>query len=354
MKCSASPDADSPVCVEELGAAAAAEWDAFVLSQEGAALYHRYALRDVVRDVFDRETHYLAARSKGAITGVLPLVRLRSRLFGDFLVSLPYFNYGGVLAATPRAGRALLDAAVGLATRLGVTHIELRHRENLFEDAPVRTDKVTLLLRLPGSAAELWKALTPKVRAQVRRPEKEGATTRLGGLELVEEFYGVFSENMRDLGTPVYPRRFFSRVLQAFPEEARIFTVHMAGAPAAAGLVMGDGRTLEIPWASSLRRANPSGVNMLLYWRILEFACERGYSCFDFGRCTVDSGTYRFKKQWGAQPLQLFWHYWLRDGGEPPRLNHANPRFELAVAAWRRLPLAVANRLGPLLIRNLP
>jgi FemAB-related protein (PEP-CTERM system-associated) len=353
MTSSASPES---FIVDEVdcGAAGAAEWDGFVGTQQSAALYHRYAWRDVVRDVFGRETHYLLARSSSGIEGVLPLARLRSRLFGDFLVSLPYFNYGGVLAATPRARDTLLDAAVRLAVSLGVGHVELRHRENLCDAMPVRTDKVTLLLPLACGSEALWKRLSSKVRAQIRRPQKEGAAGDVGGPELLDEFYEVFAENMRDLGTPVYPRRFFARILRAFPAEARICVVRLAGRPVAAGFVIGDGRTLEIPWASSLRRANPLGVNMLLYWRILEFACERGYAVFDFGRCTVDSGTYRFKRQWGAEPQQLYWHYWLRDGGELPRLNHANPRFGLAVAAWRRLPLVVANRLGPLLVRNLP
>ena len=343
-----------PIRVERLDDREAGQWDAFVEASDAAAFYHRYAWREVIRGVSGGETYYLAARSGGAIRGVLPLARLKSRLFGDFLVSLPYFNYGGVLAESPGVAQCLLDDAQALARELGVSHLELRHRSNLFGDCPVRTDKVTLLLDLPGSADALWKGFTPKVRAQVRRPQKEGATGASGGLELLAEFYAVFAENMRDLGTPVYPQHFFRRILETFPDEARIFVVRLGGSPVAAGFVIGDGRRLEIPWASSLRRANPFGVNMLLYWHILEFACQQGYATFDFGRCTADGGAYRFKKQWGAEPEQLYWHYWTRDGGEPPRLNHSNPRFELAVAAWRRLPLSVANRLGPLLIRTLP
>jgi len=159
---------------------------------------------------------------------------------------------------------------------------------------------------------------------------------------------------MRDLGTPVYPRSLFAAALSEFPQETRIFVVRHAGGPAAAGFVLGNRGTLEIPWASSLRRFNALGVNMLLYWAVLEYACAAGYRRFDFGRSTVDSGTYRFKRQWGAQPEQLHWHYWMRDGGAPPVLNHSNPKFKLAVSAWQRLPLSVANRIGPLVARNLP
>jgi FemAB-related protein (PEP-CTERM system-associated) len=347
-------DANGQTGIELLGDEAAAEWDAYAMSAPGASFYHRYRWRNVIRDVFDRDTFYFAARQGGRLCGVLPVVRLKSRFFGDFLISMPYLNYGGVVGDSAEIEQQLIARGSQLAQELGVAHLELRHRQPKSESLPVRTDKVTMLLDLPASAEALMKTLPSKLRSQVKRPQKEGAVAEHGGAELLNDFYAVFAENMRDLGTPVYPRRFFAAMLSAFPLETRIFVVRLAGAPVAAGFVIGDRGVLEIPWASSLRRANGVGVNMLLYWSMLEFACERGYATFDFGRCTVDSGTYRFKKQWGAQASQLYWHYWMREAGEPPRLNHSNPKYEAAVAAWRRLPLAVANRLGPLLIRNLP
>lgn len=340
--------------VEQVGDEAEAAWDAFVASAPGSSIYHRYRWRRVVREVFGRRTVYLAAREGDAVVGVLPIVRLRSALFGDFLVSLPYFNYGGVLGATTDIERELLANAIALATGMGVSHLELRHRKPEAGALPARTDKVSMLLELPPDPAVLLKRLDTKVRSQIKRPLKAGATCVQGRDELLDEFYAVFAENMRDLGTPVYPRNFFRAILQAFPDETRLFVVRLDGRPAAAGFVIADGATLEIPWASSLRRANAVGVNMLLYWSVLEFACRQGHTTFDFGRCTVGGGAFRFKRQWGASPVQLHWHYWMREAGELPRLNHSNPKFELAVAAWRRLPLAVANRLGPLLVRNLP
>jgi FemAB-related protein (PEP-CTERM system-associated) len=331
-----------------------AVWNAFVAATAGASIYHRYEWRDVVRDVFARETTYLAAFEGERIVGVLPLVRLKSPFFGDFLVSLPYFNYGGVLAASAAASEALIAEAALLGGRLGVSHIELRHRANLAASLPSRTDKVTMLLKLPATAEEFSKSVGWKVRGQVKQAQKSGAVGASGGAELIPEFYAVFAENMRDLGTPVYPQRFFERIVAAFPAETRLFVVRQGGAPVAAAFLIADGTTLEIPWASSLRRANSSNVNMLLYFNVLEYACQQGFKTFDFGRCTVDSGTYVFKKKWGAEPEQLYWHYWLRSGGELPRLNHSNPKFEAAVALWQKLPLAIANRLGPYLIRNLP
>jgi serine/alanine adding enzyme len=337
------------------------QWNEFVRSRSEASAYHGYEWRQVVRRVFGCESYYLACwdhedvqSGTRRITGVLPLARLKSALFGDYLVSLPFFNYGGVVAESARESQLLFGAAVDLAKRLGVSHMELRHEANVFPDAPQRSDKVTMILPLPATADALWKSLPSKVRAQVRRPEREGATVDSGGRELVEDFYRVFAENMRDLGTPVYARRFFDTMLQTFPDRTRIFVVRLAGKPVAAGFVLGHAGTLEIPWASSLRHANALGVNMLLYWRILQYACESAYACFDFGRCTADSGTYRFKKQWGAQSRQLHWHYWLRSGDKVPVINHSNPKYRLAIATWQKLPLAVANLLGPMLSRSLP
>ncbi|MGH8309814.1 MAG: FemAB family XrtA/PEP-CTERM system-associated protein, partial [Steroidobacteraceae bacterium] len=315
----------------------------------------RYAWRRVVRSVFGHETFYLAARgSEGDVVGVLPLVRLRSLLFGDFLVSLPYFNYGGVLAQSAGVRARLLGAANDLARRLRVSHLELRHRCSGPESWPVRTDKVAMLLRLPETPEQLWRGLTSKLRAQIKRPLREGATCVFGRAELLDEFYGVFAENMRDLGTPVYAKRLFQTMLATFPESTAIAVVRLKGRPVAAAFTLRHRDTMEVPWASSLRRANGLGVNVHLYWNLLERAVAEGLTVFDFGRSTRDSGAFRFKRQWGAEPEQLYWHYWLRDGTTVPGLSPANPKYRAAIAAWRRLPLPVANWLGPRIVKNLP
>lgn len=330
-------------------------WNAFVAAAPGAELYHDYRWRALIAAVFGHASLYLLARdSAGEVRGVLPLVRLRSRLFGDFLVSLPYFNYGGVLADSPSAALALTEAAGRCARDLGVAHVELRHRANAEFDWPVREDKVSMVLDLPPTEDALWKSFDSKLRAQIRRPEKAGATARFGGAELLEDFYGVFARNMRDLGTPVYPKRLFRAILAAFPKEARVCIVNLADKPVAAGLVLTHRSTMEIPWASSLREANSSSVNMMLYWTVLRAAVAAGCTRFDFGRSSKDSGTYRFKAQWGSLPEQLRWHYWLAAGRTPPQINPGNPKYRLAIALWKKLPLPVANLLGPQLVKNLP
>lgn len=346
---------ESLTSVTTVGEASASQWDAFVDANSAATVYHRWVWRDVVESVFGHETHYLAARAPGGtISGILPLIRLRSFVFGDFMVGLPYFNYGGVLARSSAARDALLEAAIGLARERNCRHVELRQREPLPAHWPARVDKVAMVLALPESPDALWKSLPSKVRTDARRPVRRGVSCEFGGQELLPEFYAVFSENMRDLGTPVYPVIFFRAILKALPANASLVVARHGGRAVAAGLLLEHAGGMEIPWASSLRGFNKLGANMLMYGRVLEHAIVRGCRTFDFGRSTIDSGTYLFKKQWGARPQQLYWNYWLRDAGELPHLRPDNPKYRAAVAVWRRLPLAFANRLGPHLVKYLP
>jgi len=330
-------------------------WDSFVQSRPGASVYHLSRWQGVIESVFGHPLECWGAWSaNGCLLGVLPVVRLRSRLFGDYQVSVPYFNYGGAVGVSAEIEERLMRHAGEAAGELGCSHVEFRDRAAR-DGWTARTDKVAMELALPDDPETLWKALGGKLRAQVRRPLKEeGITVVRGGAGLLDDFYAVFARNMRDLGTPVYPRRFFAAILEAFPERARIVVVRHRATPVAAAFLIDYRRRMEIPWASSVREYNRLGVTMLLYWEVLRLAIERGNQVFDFGRSTVDAGTYRFKKQWGAQPRQLHWHYWLKGGGEPPRLNPDNPKYRLAIRAWQRLPLAVANRLGPMIVKNLP
>lgn len=342
------------VRVTEAGDDAAAEWDGFVSADRGGSLYHAWAWRRHLEAESGQPCHYLLARdARGRVCGVLPLARLKSRLFGDFLVSLPYLNYGGVVAGSPEAEAALTGHAVELARRLRVSHLELREAAPR-DGWPVRTDKVAMLLDLAASEDEQWKALGSKLRAQIRRPLRENPSMRFGGAELVEDFYRVFSRNMRDLGTPVYARGFFERIAADPATGAALAVAYVAGRPAAAGFLVSGAGTTEIPWASSLREWNRTGINMYLYWEILKHCIRRGDRRFDFGRSSVGGGTYRFKAQWGARPKPLFWNYWLAPGRGMPGLTPANPKFSAAIGLWRRLPVWAANRLGPPIVRRLP
>ncbi len=329
------------------------EWDGYVRSRTDVSVYHLSAWRELIESVFGRETYYLAATSQGRFRGILPLVRLKSLAFGDFLVSLPYVSYGGVVADDEDVARRLLDSATELASRLGVEHMELRHTADV-ADLPKRTEKVSMHLALCGDSEERWKKLGAKRRSQIKRPLREGAESEMGGAELVGDFYRVFALKYRDLGVPVYPQKWFRAILERLPDITRVFVVRIDGAPVAASIVIGFNDVLEVPWASSLRSADRFGVNMYLYWCMLKYAEDEGYRIFDFGRSTVDSGTWRFKRQWGAEPVQLYWHYWLRDRDDIPKLNADNPKYQAAVSLWRRLPLWMTTRIGPQIVKNLP
>lgn len=351
--CRAEPPA-TPISVRLFQPSDTDMWDAFVRAQGKASVYHLIGWRTVCEHTFGHECPYLLAEANGHIVGVLPLVRLKSRLFGDFLVSLPYFNYGGVLSTDEHTGQALLQAACDMAQGWGCTHLELRDVAAR-PSWPARTDKVAMWLNLPESSQALWQALGSKVRAQIKKSQTSGLSFHIGGMELLDDFYKVFATHMRDLGTPVYSKRFFANVLKAAPGNPVLVVGRDAGGqPVSVALLLRFGQRMEVPWASTLRRAHGANANMALYWRILTYACEQGCRQFDFGRSTVDAPTYRFKKQWGAMPVPLHWHYWLRDGGELPRLNPDNPKYRLAIGVWKQLPVWLTRLIGPPIVKNLP
>jgi FemAB-related protein (PEP-CTERM system-associated) len=330
-------------------------WNAYVDSHQEATNYHRYGWRDVVEKSFGHPCHYLAAKdNRGAVVGVLPLVFMKSMLFGSFLVSLPFFNYGGMLCDSREIGGALLVEAAKLRKELGAEHVELRHISQWSDEMPSKRHKVTMMLELADDADTQWKGFNAKLRNQVRKAEKSGLTAKVGGSELLEDFYTVFVRNMRDLGTPVYSRKLFAEVLNAFPHHTRIIAVYLEGEPVAAGLITWFRGIVEIPWASSIRDYNPLCPNNLLYWTALQHAMSIGSKSFDFGRSTPGEGTYRFKEQWGAKPVQLNWQYLLPDGASLPELNNKNPKFEMAIKVWQKLPLPITRILGPQIVRNIP
>ena len=329
-------------------------WDRFVHMHPDASGYHTWKWRRVFEEAFGHDTVYLSAHQDGEIVGVLPLVVFRSPLFGRFGVSLPFVNYGGVCARDVAVARALAEAAVRIAAERRLSHIELRHTTRQRPDLPARQHKVGMYLALERDAGRAWEGLDRKVRNQVRKAEKSGCTAEDGGAELLGDFYRVFAHNMRDLGTPVYGRRFFDEVLRAFPGDTRVFVVRVAGEPVAASITVGWRDRLEVPWASSLREYRSQCPNNLLYWRIIEHATESGCRSLDFGRSTPNEGTYHFKAQWGARPEPLYWEYVLRGRSDLPDLSPANPKYRAAIAVWTRLPLAITNFVGPYIVKSIP
>lgn len=333
----------------------AERWDAFVARTTAANHCHLSAWKGIIERAFGHRTYYLLSeKDDGGLDGVLPMVRLQSRLFGDFLVSMPYLNGGGPCADSHATAQELIAAGSRTAADLGAQHLEIRTETPTDYGLRVKSAKVSMRLDLPASADLLWKRFSTKLRTRVRRAQQEPMTVTIGRKEELPAFYEVFCENMRDLGTPVYSQSFFDEILRGLPDTTWVCAVRLNDRPVAAGFLIGFRHTLEIPWGASLRRFNRLGPNMLLYWSLLKFACENGFRVFDFGRSSPDSGTFQFKAQWGATPVPLYWHYWLRDGGPLPDLSPRNPKMQLAIRVWQRLPVAVTKIIGPSIVKNLP
>ena len=333
----------------------ARRWDQFVDAHPEATNYHRWNWKPLIEDIFGWPTFYLAAEETGTIQGVLPLVCLSSRLGVNSLCSMPFLGECGIVSNSKTVEQSLLERAIQLGKELRVEYLELRHRRDRHLGLPAKTNKVTVVLPLDPDSDKMWKALGKKVRTDIRKAIGFGLTAEFGGSELLEDFYAVFSENMRDLGTPVYSPEFFSRILQGFPQGTFICRARYQGKTVAASFLMGYRETLEVKWSSSLRRYLFTKPNMFLYWNLFCFGAQRGYRVFDFGRCTVGSGTHVFKMQWaGAKSIPLYWDYWLSNGNALPEKNRENPKYQLAIRLWQRLPLGVSRRIGPRIVRYFP
>lgn len=349
---------DDDLTVALAGEADRSAWDTFLTSRVSGSGsgsvsgYHEWAWRTVFRRSFGHDCFYLIARrAAGELEGILPLVEVKGLLFGRMLTSLPFVNYGGMVASSEAVAHELIDSAIELARQRGCDHIELRHTRRQFADLPCKQHKVAMQLRLEPN---MWDRIDRKVRNQIRKAQKSGLTAEIGGAEALSDFYAVFARNMRDLGTPVYARRFFEEVLRAFPDRARALIVRLEGKAVAAAVSYRTGATMEVPWASSIRDYNALCPNHILYWKVIESALADGCEILDFGRSTPDEGTYKFKEQWGAAPVPLHWEYCLLRNGHLPDHSPKNPKFRLAIEAWKRCPLWLANTAGPLIVRWIP
>ena len=331
------------------------KWNEFVLNHPDSQCYHLFEWKGIIEQSFGLNSFYLyAVTDDGEICGILPLIFSNSFLFGRFLTSVPFYNYGGILASDNETESALLDQAKTVAKRIRASHIEFRHCKASSLQLQTKTHKVRMVLELPKDPETLWKGFKAKLRSQIKRAQREAMEVKFGGHDLTNDFYTVFSINMRDLGTPVWTDEVFRRAIDTLPGQSKICVVYFDDKPVAAGFLVGFKEYLEIPSASSLRDYNRLSPNMLLYWSVLEYACREGYRYFDFGRSSPDSGTYKFKKQWGALPETLHWQYWLRDGEALPEINPQNPKYAIMINTWQKLPLRLSKIIGPHISRHLP
>lgn len=329
-------------------------WQQFAAGHAGCSHYHRWGWKQVIETSFAWPTFYFMAEEGDRVTGVLPLVLQESRVFGRFLTSLPFLNGGGPAAISRTTEESLVAEAINLARQLQVDHLELRYRTEPQLNLPTKTNKVAVVRPIEADEEEMLRKLPHKVRTDVRKSTKSDLVAEFQGETALDDFYRIFAINMRELGTPVYGRRFFQEVLKVFPSETFICLVRHQGKPIAASFLMGFRETIEAGWSSSLYEYLPLKPNVFLYWKIFSLAGARGYRTFDFGRSSVGSGTHHFKMQWGSREIPLYWAYWLPEGVSLPELNPQNPKYRLAIWLWRHLPLSVTTRLGPRIVRCLP
>lgn len=328
------------------------EWDAYVSQNDQSLFSHLYDWGDILAGVYDLQIFRLVARDRkkhDEIVGLLPLIFFPAPGFDTRLISLPYSDAAGIIADNTRIQEKLLLAALKLAKDLGAVHLELRQSRRLVipeinvsvTHTPNRF-KVGLNRNLPASGETLWHKIGAKVRNQVRKAKKSGCRVIMGGTELLSKFYIVFSENMRDLGSPVHDRMLFEQIAHHLPEQLQILAVMIGDNPVAAAMVFSHNKTLFNPWASSLRRYRPECPNMLLYWQMLSYGIEKECRRFDFGRSSPHASTCRFKCQWGAKQQPLTWHVFSQP------VHRWAPECETLVdAQWKSMTIEASQKLGP-------
>lgn len=329
-------------------------WDEYVMQHPRATHCHLWSWKAVLENAFGHRTFYLLARNEGRIAGLLPLAWQKSLAFGSFVTSLPFLNAGGPLADSPEIERSLVDRAIDLVRDVNAHYLQLRYRGEYGLDLPAATHKVAAVCSVSRDTEAMWKSFDSNNRRKVNKAIKSGMSASAEGAAALNDFYQLYARNMRDLGTPVYAKRFFTEVMRAFPQDSEIIVVRLGDEPVASALLLGFRGVLEATWMCSNWKFLPLQPNMLLYWTILKVAGERGFRLLDFGRSTRGSGTHKFKQLWDTEDVPLFWAQWSADGGMSGDLSPDNPKFQLAVRLWKKLPLGLSKTLGPHIVKNLP
>lgn len=334
--------------------AEAARWDEFLGAQAAGSFYHRFGWKTINERSLGHETFFLAATRGTEIVGVFPLVLVSSRLFGKILCSMPFVNYGGPCASEPEVIQPLLDEAITLAKQHRVDYLEMRTLSPLPQEFPTALHKVSMTVALDANPDTLWNAFDSKHRKNIRRVYKNNLRVTSGHMEHLDVFYRVLAEAWREHGTPIYRKQYFADVLATFPDQTRIFMVHHENTPVATAFVGYHDGTIEGMWLGTDPRFRHLQPSYVLYWEMIKDSCERGYKTFHLGRSTVDSGSQVFKDKWNTEAKQLYWSYYLSGNSGLPQVNVDNPKYKLAMAMWRRLPLCVTTSLGPFLARGIP
>ncbi|KZZ71149.1 hypothetical protein A3765_15060 [Oleiphilus sp. HI0130] len=342
-------------------------WDTYIAAHPSGNIYYEWRFLEAISRIFGHKIKLLTATEKqsGQIIGVLPIVEQKSRLFGHLWTSIAFVNYGGPLCNNEKVEASIFEFIQQVAKRENINRLEVRglYERPIPDSWNCSQDKASMWLPLPSdnNSDTLLSSFKAKLRSQIRKGYTESVNVKVGGLELIDDYYTVFARNMRDLGTPVYSKRLFSELLNTLANQAWLVLIYHQGKPASAAFLIKTGDRMEIPWASTIRDYNRFGLNMVLYWEVLKLSCEQKCVVFDFGRSSINATTYKFKKQWGAQPIQ---HYWY--GYEPgedsssgqlqgtSKASTENPKFKILIACWKRLPIWLSKLIGPSIVKFIP
>ena len=327
-------------------------WDAFVMACPGATFFHRAGWQRVLRQAFGHDTYFLSARRDGVIEGVLPLGHVKSMLFGNALTSLPFAVYGGVAAISEEAAQALEDEAQRLARKLGVQHLELRHVRQRHADWPAQDLYVTFRKSIAADEEANMLAIPRKQRAMVRKGMKNGLTSAIDAG--VERFFALYADNVHRHGTPAMPKKYFQALRDEFGADCEVLTVTASDGRVLSSVMSFYFRDEVLPYyAGDDEAARELAANDFKYWELMRRACVRGVKVFDYGRSKQGTGSFAFKKNWGFEPTPLHYEYQLYKRDAVPQNNPNNAKYKLLIQTWRRLPIGVANWLGPFVVRSL-
>lgn len=329
-----------------------ARWDAFVASCEDATFFHRAGWKQVIENSLDQRCYFLMAESAGQVRGVLPLAHVKSRLFGNTLISNGFCVYGGPVAADEAAREALDRAAVELAESLGVDYLEYRLRRPLHSDWACNASLyATFRKALDADPEKNLLAIPRKQRAMVRKGIKLGLKSDID--RTIDRFFPIYSESVRNLGTPVKPRRYYRSLLEVFADDCEVLTVAHEGQPISSVISFYFRDEVHLYHGGGLPIARQVAGYDFMYWEVMRRACERGIRVFDYSRSKRGTGAFAFKEHWGFKPETLYHEYKLLKGNALPDMNPLNPKYGRMIALWQRLPVKVANALGPHLARQL-
>mgnify|MGYP000742924521 CR=1 FL=1 len=329
----------------------AARWDAYVTAHPDATFFHRAGWQTVIERAFGHRTHYLFAERNGEIVGVLPLAQIKSRLFGHSLSSLPFCAYGGIVANDKFAFDTLDQAAQTLARQLNVGSLEYRNLQAQHSDWPSKNLYVTFRKSIDPDVEANMNAIPRKQRAMVRKGIKAGLIGEIDPDTI--RFFAAYSASVHRLGTPVFSRRYFRVLKDVFGDDCEVLTITLEGKVIASVLSFYFRDEVLPYYGGGVDEARAVAGNDFMYWELMRRACERGFKVFDFGRSKRGTGSFDFKKNWGFEAAPLHYEYFLVADREVPEINPLNPKYSLFIKAWKRMPLGMANMIGPHIVKNL-